>query len=404
MLLLSGTMMAQEGRPGGSHRGMPPGGHHNQKRDGSLSTTGIGLTSGEQHKKNETYTSDGADENAVLVKGGTLTLESCHIQKKGSDSSSSDATSFYGINSAVLATNQGTVNLKGGEITTSALGANGIVAYGGVVNVEGTTIRCEKNLSRGIHATGGGTINAKNLNIDTKGNNSSVIATDRGGGTVNVEGGTYKCSGKDCAVCYSTGDITLRNIEGLSEQGEVAVIEGDNEANIIDCQMTSGDSRRGMLILQSGSGDAEGRNGRINITGGSLTLTSPEAPLIEITTSTKGTLTLKDVKLDVPSGVLMLVDYNKRWRTTNPVATLNLQTDSRATYNGDIKVDEYGTSTVVIDKNVTWNGAYDVAGTGKQTIVIVSGVWNMTEDSNVHNVIIKEGGVINRNGHQLTTK
>ncbi|MCR5130706.1 MAG: hypothetical protein K6C10_04505 [Prevotella sp.] len=389
---------------GGKNMQMPPGGGHNQQKEGSISATGLGLQTGPQVRSRETFSSSGVDENAVQVKGGTLTLENCHVNKTGGDSSNGDATSFYGVNSAVVTTGEGVANIVGGDITTDAVGANGVVAYGGRVDISGTTITCNKNLSRGIHATGGGVINASNLKIVTCGNNSSVIATDRGGGTVTVEGGTYKTSGKDCAVCYSTGIITVNNIQGLSEQGEIAVIEGDNEVNIIESEMKSGDNRRGMMILQSGSGDAEGYNGKINVTGGHLTLKSQEAPLIEITTSTKGTLTLKDTKIEVPSGILMLVDYNKRWKTTNPVATLNLQTDSEATYAGDIKVDEYGTSTVVVDKNVTWNGAYDKAGTGKKTKVVVDGIWNLTGDSHVKEVVLNEGGVINRNGFQLITE
>lgn len=389
---------------GNGEMGMPPGGGHHQPKEGALSKDGIGLSEGSQTLSGQSLTSEATDENAVQVKGGSLILDGCHIYKKGGDSQNGDATSFYGINSAVVATGKGVITMSGGDITTNATGANGVVAYGGTVNISDASIRCEKNLSRGIHATGGGAINARNLHIVTCGNNSSVIATDRGGGTVNVVGGIYKTSGKDCAVCYSTGNITVQGIEGESEQGEIAVIEGDNEVNIIDCQMTSGDNRRGMLILQSGSGDAEGYNGRISVTGGHLTLTSPKAPLVEVTTRMEGTLTLKDVALDVPSGMLMRVDYNSRWRTTNPVATLNLKTDSTATYNGNIEVDESGTSTVVIDKNVVWNGAYDTADTGKQTTVIVSGTWNLTADSCVDNVIIKDGGIINRNGYQLKTK
>jgi len=372
-----------------------------QMKTGSVSNDGIGLTSGQQTSRQQTYNSVTADENTVQVTGGTLVLDNCQINKNGGDSSQGDATSFYGINAAIVAVDEGTVNMTGGNIATSATGANGVVAYGGTVNISDTHIDCEKNLSRGIHATGGGTINARNLTVVTCGNNSSVIATDRGGGTVNVEGGTYKTCGKDCAVCYSTGNITVRHIEGESEQGEIAVIEGDNRVDIIDCHMESGDSRRGMMILQSGSGDAEGYNGKISVKNSHLTLTSEEAPLIEITTSTKGTLTLKDTQIDLPSGILMRVDYNKRWKTTSPVATLNLQTDSQATYDGDIEVDSYGTSTVVVDKNVTWNGAYDQAGTGKQTTVVVEGVWNLTADSHVDSVIVKEGGVINRNGYRL---
>ncbi len=384
---------------GGPGMGMPPG--HQGNTSGTLSKTGIGLTEGTQTVNTQTFTSQNVDENAVQVSGGKLSLTDCQIEKTGGDSENGDGTSFYGVNSAIVATSNGEVIMNGGIITTQAVGANGVVAYGGKVTIKDATIRCKKNLSRGIHATGGGEIEAENLDIITEGNNSSVIATDRGGGAIVVNGGTYKTSGQDCAVCYSTGIITVNGINGLSEKGEVGVIEGDNEININDCNMTSGDNRRGMMILQSGSGDAEGYNGRINVNGGKIVLTNNEAPLIEITTSTKGTVTLKDVALTVPSGIMMRVDYNKRWKTTSPVAFLNLQTESKANYDGDIEVDEYGTSTVTIGKNVTWNGAYDTTNTGKMTTVIVEGTWNLTKDSHVDKVVVKSGGVINKNGYKL---
>jgi hypothetical protein len=401
--------MDGQGGPGNGHgrpMGMPPGGGpgHGQQKESSVSKDGLWLKTGEKTVSGTTYRSTGVDENAIKVSGGTLHLNQVTINKTGADSNDGDGTSFYGTNAAILVQKGGTLAMQGDSITTTAVGANGIVASGGTVNVSDVVIHCAGHLSRGIHATNGGTINASNLHITTKGNNSSVIATDRGGGTVTVNGGQYKAAGKDCAVCYSTGVITVNHITGLSEQGEVGVIEGDNEININDCDMTSGDSRRGLMILQSGSGDAQGNNGRINITGGCLTLTSAVAPLIEITTSTQGTLTLKDVELTVPSGILLKADYNKRWHTTSPIAHLILSSTNTYEYNGDVTADAYATTTVTVAKGVTWNGAYDTAGTGKSTSVEVSGVWNLTADSHVGNVVVKEGGVINKNGHQLIQK
>lgn len=382
----------------------PPGGFMHEKPSFSVSKKGISITKGNKSIESKTYTSSGIDENAILVSGGTLNIKDVTVNKNGSDSNNSDATSFYGTNAAVLAKGDSHIYIIGGNISTTAIGANGIVAYGGSVDIKNTNINCEKNLSRGIHATGGGTINATNLHITTKGNNSSVIATDRGGGTITVDGGTYSTSGRDCAVCYSTGCITVNNITGVSEHGEVGVIEGDNEININNCTMTSGDNRRGLMILQSGSGDALGNNGKINITGGNLTLTDKDAPLIEITTSTQGTLTLKDAVLNIPSGILMKADYNKRWQTTSPIANLVLTTATKFDYTGNIVADKYAVTTVKIDKGVIWNGAYNTANTAKSTSVKVDGVWNLTADSYVDNVTISDGGQINKNGFQLITK
>ena len=360
------------------------------------------LTSGSKTFESTTFTSTSSDENAIKVSGGTLTLNTCTVKKLSGDATDSDGSSFYGTNAAILASGSGVVNMTGGTITTSAKGANGVVAYGGTVTISDVKIDCSSNLSRGIHATGGGTITASDLTVTTAGNNSSVIATDRGGGTVTVDGGTYTTTGGDCAVIYSTGTISVTDIDGSSSQGEIAVIEGSNVINITDSDISSGSSSRGMMILQSGSGDSEGYNGKINVTGGSLTTTDSSAPLIEITTSTTGTVTLTDVDLSVKSGILMTVDYNTRWSTTSPVAYLVLATASSASYTGNVTVDKYGTATVTVNSGVTWTGAYNNANTGKSTTVVVNGTWNLSADSYVDTVTIGEGAVINCNGHTLT--
>ena len=376
------------------------GGPHGEAPTSKVSKRGIGLDEGERDASGQTYTSTSTNENAVLARGGRLGLTGCTVKKTG-DSDDGDATSFYGTNAAVLALRGATVSLADCRVETSAKGANGVVAYGGTVELEDVSISCEKNLSRGIHATGGGTITARRLTVKTEGDNSSVIATDRGGGTVNVSGGHYTCQGKDCAVVYSTGCITVDSIVGASAKGEIAVVEGDNEVNILGSTMLSGDVRRGMLILQSGSGDAEGRHGRITVVGGSLTLTSPQAPLCEVTTSTEGTLRLRDTKLCVPSGVLLRADYNRRWRTTEPTAHLVLESDSCCQYTGNVEADEHATVTVEVAQRATWNGAYDPTDSARQTTATIEGTWNLTADSYVDRLVIGEKGTVNTHGHQL---
>ena len=59
--------------------------------------------------------------------------------------------------------------------------------------------------------TGGGTMNATNLIINTAGTSSAAIRSDRGGGTVTVDKGTYKTTGKGSPALYSTADITVKN-------------------------------------------------------------------------------------------------------------------------------------------------------------------------------------------------
>lgn len=358
-------------QPGGSTTSSPSGATYSH-------------TSGTTTLSGQTWTCSTSDYNVVQVTGGTLTLNNCTLKKTGGDTSDSDGSSFYGINSAAyVAGSSAVLNMTGGTITTSAIGANAGFAYnGGTLNISDVTIVNTANLSRGIHATGGGIINATNLDITTSGSNSSVVATDRGGGTVTVNEGSYVTTGTDCAILYSTGTISASDATGSSAKGEIGVIEGDNSITITNCDFTSGSSSRGLMILQSGSGDSEGYNGQITVTGGSLTLTDSSAPLCEIPTNITGTLTLKDVTLTVPSNILMYVDYNTRWSTYGGTGNLVLETDSTWSVDGIVSMDSYANAlNVTVGEGVTWN---------------------LTANTSVTALTIEDGATVNTNGYTLT--
>lgn len=294
--------------------------------------------------------------------------------------------------------------MNGGTISTDAKGANAVVAYGGTVNIKDVTIRNKQDMSRGIHATGGGTINASNLDIRTEGTSSSVIATDRGGGNVTVNGGKYWTSGIHSAVAYSTGNITLNSVWGESTQGEIGVIEGDNELTYNDCDITSGSKKRALMILQSGSGDALGYNGKITINRGTMTVKEASTPFCEIPTRMTGTLTLNDVIISNPSKVLMFVDYNTQWKTQGGTGNLILTTDKNWNYEGDVKADNTGTINVKVENGVTWRGAINPDNNAKAANIEVIGTWELTADSYVDTLTKGRGAVINQNEYKLTVK
>ena len=406
---------------GGGPGGMPPGGGRPQGRpdaqngmpgpggmvaDNSDATDPKGYvqTEGEVELSGQSFSSITTDANAVKVQGGKLVLTDCQLNKDGGDTSNNDGSSFYGLNSAVLAQKGAEISLNGGSITTDAIGANAIVAYGGRVEVSDMSIRCMGRLSRGIHATGGGSIEAHNLSILTHDANSSVIALDRGGGVVNVFGGRYDAAGADCAVLYSTGDLTVNGITGSSMQGEMGVIEGNNFIAINNSHLTShaNASSRGLMILQSGSGDAgEGLNGIITVAGGSLTMTDSQASLIEIVTNVTGKVTLDGVKLTIPSGILMTVDYNRRWQTFGATGVLVMQGQGTE-YEGRIVVDEYSMAEVTVGQGTIWTGAYNVEDSAQATsLTLNGGTWSLTADSHVDHITLNQGAVIHKNGYKL---
>lgn len=364
----------------------------------------------------ETYASSTQYYNVIQVTNGTLNLTNCTFTKSG-DGSSGDNSSFYGNNSTIYAgsasstdyssttsATNAVINITGGTLTGNSLGANGVFATNGAtINVDGLTITNSLNVSRGLHATYGGTITASNVTITTQGATSSTIATDRGGGTVTVSGGSATAQGSNSAVLYSTGTITANSLTGISEQGEIAVVEGDNSVNINECTMTSGSTNRGLMMLQSGSGDALGSNAAITVNNSTLNITGSSVPLCEVPTYNVGTLTLTDATLDVPSGILMYVNYNTQWSTYGGTGNLILQTTQDSwSYTGNADADSYSNVTVTVGSNVIWNGTIDTDNDASSANVTVESgaTWNLTADAYVSTLV--NNGTINCNGYTLS--
>ncbi len=337
----------------------------------------------------DNYSSSTQYYNVIQCTGGTLTINGCTITKTG-DGSQGDNSSFYGNNSSIYcgaasssnyqsttAASGAKIVIKNVTVSSSSKGANAVIATNGAtVEIDGITIVNNYAVSRGLHATYGGTITASNVDITTNEATSSTIATDRGGGTVTVNGGTATANGAKSAVIYSTGTMSATDLVGKSASGEIAVIEGDNSISMTNCTMTSGSSERGLLMMQSGSGDASGVNPVMTITGTSLTMTDSSAPLLEVATCVTATCTLDNCTVTVPSGILMYVMADSQWSTSGAVGNLIL---SNGTYSGIVKYDSGYTANVTVNEGV---------------------VWNLTGNATVSKLV--NNGIINKNGYTLT--
>lgn len=352
------------------------------------------------------YSQTNSDYNVVKDTCATATLTNCTLTKTGATSSSGDNSSFYGINAAVYVSKAGVLTMKGGTITTNADGANSAFCYnGGTLNLYDVTIVNNATRSRGLHCTGGNgaTIKAYNCHVTTLKGTSSTIATDRGGGTVYVNGGYYSASGAKCAIVYSTGDMTVKNIVGYSNnssEGDIADIEGDNSITIDSCNLTCSGTSRGVMLYQSGSGDASGYNPIMKISNSYITLKSSEASFCEVPTAVDAFLTLDKDTIICPSGVLAYVHTNSNWSNSN-AKYLNLKLKN-GTYTGALNADATGTIYVNVASDAVWEGSIDNASTAKVDTVVVNGKWVMDKASNVDVLIINSGATVYTNGYTLT--
>lgn len=226
------------------------------------------------------YSSTTSNENAIISTGDVdVNLSNITVDKTG-DSDGGDSSNFYGNNSAILAKNGANLTIKNATITTEADGANGVFSYGGSATTN--------------NSSSDGTTNASNLTINTSGTSSAAIRSDRGGGTVKVNGGTYTTTGNGSPSIYSTADITVNDATLVAKASEGIVIEGASTVTINNCDLKDSNTKlngqsttyKNIFLYQSMSGDASNGNATFTAKNSKITTNNGDTLYITNTTAT----------------------------------------------------------------------------------------------------------------------
>ena len=330
----------------------------------------------------ETYESNTKDENTILVNGDVdVNMNNITVNKSG-DSDGGDNTSFYGINSAILAKSGAIVIIKNSNINTNATGANGVFSYGGsattnnssndgtTVTISDSTITTTKDNSGGIMTTGGGIMNAYNLIINTSGISSAAIRTDRGGGKVNVDGGTYTTTGQGSPIIYSTADIIVSNAKLIAKASEGVVIEGKNSVTLNNVTLTDTNNKlngksttyKNIFLYQSMSGDAS--NGTSSFTSKNSKITTNKGDTFYVTNTTavinleNNTITNND-----KSGAFLRIKKDSWGNSGSNGGNVTLKATNQL-INGDIVIDSISTLTMNL-KNSNFTGKINKSNSAK---------------------------------------
>lgn len=378
--------------------------------------TGTGATTITENKEdsNTTYVSEKEDENALRADGSiSYTASNLTIEKSG-DTSNSESSDFYGLNAGFLALNGAATTISDSTITTNAKGANGIFAYGegSSVKVSNTSISTSADNSGGIDVTGGASIQAKNLNIETNGNSSAAIRSDRGGGSLNVTEGTYTTNGTGSPAVYCTADITVSDAILTANASEGVVIEGKNNVTLKNCTVTGnmqgtyqGDENENLhtiMIYQSMSGDAEEGEAEFSMTGGSIT--GKNGDLI-YSTNTSSVVNLEQVSLSLANDTLLRIvgnDGSRGWGSSGSNGGDMSLFATNQVLQGNIIVDEISSLTLTLSESSSFEGSINEQEEGGTVSVSLddSSSWTLTGDSYITSF---EGSLdnITFNGFQL---
>lgn len=393
--------------------------------DGGMDTAGV-----ETYEAVKEYTQDtevdgeelvstGIDENVIHVCGGAeVTLKDMDISRTSSESTGGDTSSFYGVGAAVLNT-EGITYVSGGSVETDAKGAAGLFAYGdGTVYAADTVIHTTEDTSGGIHAAGGGTFYAWNLTAETDGESSAAVRSDRGGGKMTVDGGSFTTNGTGSPAVYSTADIAVNNASLTANGSEAVCIEGVNALHLYDCSLTGNmadssqnDCTWNVILYQSMSGDAEVGNSTFEMNGGTL---SAKNGGMFYTTNTESTITLSEVAVTYAEDSEFFLrctgNQNERgWGKSGQNGADCRFTAVSQEMQGDVIWDSISKLDFYITEGSTLTGAVTddetCAGSGGDGYCSVyldaASVWVVTGDSLVTS-LDSAGKIVDMKGNQVT--
>ena len=394
-----------DGQPGGGEMGTPPdgqpgGGMGGMSGSAPESYTAVTTISEDTVLESTEVISTGTDENAVLVTSGNVSMTGATITRTSEDSAGGDQSSFYGVGAAVLVTG-GELTITDSTITTDAAGGAGVFAYGdGVATVSNTTIITTQNTSGGIHVAGGGTLYANDCTVVTEGESAAAIRSDRGSGTMVVNGGSYVSHGLGSPAVYVTADITITDADLAATGSEAVCLEGLNSLKLVDCRLEGNmldqeqnDNTWTVILYQSMSGDSAVGKGTFSMTGG--TLVSGNGGLF-YTTNTESEFTLENVEIlaadDAEYFLRVTGNSNQRgWGQSGSNGADCVFTAIQQVMDGDILWDSISTLTLNVTEGSTLTGAIlddetnaGNGGSGWCNVTIdASSAWVVTADSRV---------------------
>ena len=411
--------MGGQGQPGGDEQGAPGQGGPDGQSQGVDSYTAANEYTEDTTVSNETIESTGTDENAALISSGAnVTLDNDTITRTSADSQGGDNSSFYGVGAAVLATD-GTAYVKDGSVTTDAAGGAGLFAYGdGTVYASGTTVKTTQDTSGGVHVAGGGTLYGWDLDVETNGESSAAIRSDRGGGTMVIDGGNYVSNGVGSPAVYSTADIAVSNATLTANGSEAICIEGLNSIHLYDCDLTGNmsdldqnDNTWTVILYQSMSGDSEVGNSTFQMDGGSLT---SENGGVFYTTNTESTITLNNVDINYNDDNEFFLqctgNTNQRgWGQSGVNGADCHFTGISQDMQGDVIWDSISDLDFYLTEGSSLTGAVvddeSYAGEGGEgycnVYVSADSTWTVTGDSTVSS-LENEGTIVDSNGKTVT--
>lgn len=360
---------------------------------------GDNITSGE-------YIATGTDESAVEISGSNkATLKNVIINKESGNASSADDSSFEGVNAGIRAYGNSELYIYDSKVISNAKNATGVFAYDDAkIYIYDSTVTVTGGGSGGVQVAGGGTLYGENLYVTSE--SKAAVRSDRGGGYLYLDGGTYISNGKDgCPAIYSTAEIVVKNATLTSNNSRAVIIEGKNSVYLENCILSgydqstkTGSVKANVLLYQSGSGDASEGTSVFTMINGEMSANSGS---MFYCTNTNSIINLTNCKLNLSSDGTLLIVSEGRWgKDGNNGGDCTLNVFDQL-LEGEIIVDEISSLSMNLT-NSTYTGIInsDNANATINFTLDQDSTWTLTGDSYITSFSGSYDN-INSNGYSL---
>lgn len=339
-------------------------------------TAPVTLTSTKEFSKEEfdvsnmDYKSSISNQGVVISNNNSnITLHFSTLTKLSGDSTDLENVNLYGLNALYLATSGTTNNLISNTILDKAKGSVAIISSGqqAVINLSDSKVTTLSSRNTpGLIANQGGTINANNITLSTKGRNSPALWSNTEDGTINIQNSHLETNSSSSPLIKNNGNIILTNVTGTANASQILESSGGTTEIYSSTLMASGQKARndsqdtGLKITSSKENILKIKDSSINISSNYLYYNTAPLFLLE---NTNATINIENTFLNTGSNILFqITNSNTNLTLINMTTSGNLKmsnskiyiTLESTTYTGCLVSDDDSNIEIKLDKNSTW--------------------------------------------------
>lgn len=368
-----------------------------------------------------TETSKEQDTSIIQVSNqATYTGEDLNLTKESGETTDKESSIYYGLNSAVIVKDGSSMELIDSDITTNVSYSSAFFLTGlnGTAKLDNINISTNKEYSNGLVSSDYGSITALDLDITTKGDNSTSLKSITSNSEINIEDSYLYTEGLYSPLIYSSGKINLTNTDGTALNSNIATIEGSNSITLTDSKLTTEnitniDNTAGIYIYneQSKSISADYTNATFTSTSSRLTIKETDnyesIPMFYVT-NIKATINITDTELDYSNNILLKVVGNDTYGDIGNNGGEVTFTATDQEIKGNIEIDDISKVRFNLN-NSHYEGQINGNNLSKEVDITFdkTSTWTLTGDSYINTLTIQNGKIsrlsrsIKSNGYDI---